>query len=110
MREPFVIAGADYRQIVSTLGGVRKQIRYFNAGLTVFLKRPSGRQKVSIPKLTILKVCVSKALGRMLAIQFAEQGLWVESVHVTRPALHEERDHALCRPWEVRRLRCERIR
>ncbi|MEJ7606143.1 MAG: hypothetical protein WKF37_07710 [Bryobacteraceae bacterium] len=90
MREPLVINRANYRQIVFTLRNVWKQIRYFNAGLAVFLKRSLRAKNNGFSQFPVLKIFVSEAGRGMLTVKLCQERFRIERIHLTRTALHEE--------------------
>src|SRR5262245_50818230 len=58
MRESLVITGADHRQIIGTLRGVRKKIRYFETRLAVLLEGSLRSQDHQILELAVLKILI----------------------------------------------------
>ena len=95
VRETFVVDGADDGEVVGALGGVRKQVGHFESGLAVLLECERGAEEDGILEAAVHEFGVSEAGGRMLAVEFRQQRLGIERVHVARSALHEQVDHAL---------------
>src|SRR5437879_9193068 len=96
MGKAVVIAGPDDRKLIGLPGNVGKQIGYFETGLPVLAKGPLRTEDNGISKLAVLKIFVAEARRRMLAVEFGQQRLWIERVHLTRSTLHEQRDDTLC--------------
>lgn len=83
---------------------MRKQVRHFQARVTVPLERPFRAENDGIPKLPILKIRIAETGGRVLSIQLLQDWLGVKRINMAWPALHEQMDHALGRSGKGRCL------
>src|SRR5687767_2658484 len=104
MREALVVARSDYSEVIGLLRGVRKKIRYFETRLAVFLEVSFRTKNDQVFKFAILKIFIAETGGGMLSVQFGKQRLGIEGVHLAWTALHEQRDHTLCRGRKGRRF------
>ncbi len=105
MGKAVVIAGPDDRKLIGLTGHVRKQIGYFETGLPMLAEGPFRAEHNGFSKLSILKIFVAEARRRMLAVELGQQRLRIESVHLARSTLHEQRDHTFGGSGQWRRFR-----
>ena len=87
---------------------MREQIGDFDSVLPIALKRPLGSEQARF-RVHELIFGLSKALRPLLAIQFVQQGLGVERVHLAGTARQKQEHHGFRLGLHVRRFGSERV-
>ena len=73
MRESFVMTGTYDSKMIGMRRGMRKEVRDFQARLTVLAERALGTKHHRLFELSVLKVFVAKAGRGMLSMQLVEE-------------------------------------
>ena len=99
-----VVAGvhaADEAEVIGNLRGVRQQLAEVHAALAVFLEFPRAAEEFAAGLVGEAVMDIAAIVHAVTALQLR---LGIDEVHMTRAAVHEQRNHCLGLGREVRLL------